>query len=307
MCVAQSGGEIMVYRLVLMSAVLALSSTACGASEPTAHNENSATVAAALPEPAATAVPEPAITTASEPAFTTVVTPEGVPIDVSAPGASGNLPVVILLHGAPGITKEDVAPIADMISARGVLVYNVGWTEGGMEGVDGSLVNVACAVAYARDTARTFGGDDSRMTVVGLSAGGWSGVTASLGGEELGSDCVSESSPIPDAFVGVAGAYSAAVDGPIAGLLADDPEALRASDPYTYLGENPSLGVWLIHGDADLEVPLSVSEAFRDALLAHGYAVEFVVLEGAGHPGSSVLDQESEEDLFSTIAEAAGG
>ncbi|MGA8040389.1 MAG: hypothetical protein WCA93_09820, partial [Acidimicrobiia bacterium] len=66
----------------------------------------------------------------------TVVTPEGTPIDIHQPEGQGPWPVVIFLHGSPPTTKEDVGVVADWIAGRGALVYNVGWTEGGFDGVD---------------------------------------------------------------------------------------------------------------------------------------------------------------------------
>jgi predicted esterase len=235
----------------------------------------------------------------------TVVTPEGTPIDIHQPEGQGPWPVVVFLHGSPPTTKEDVGVVADWIAGRGALVYNVGWTEGGFDGVDGSVENVACSVAFTRQTASEHGGDASRITLVGMSAGGWAGSAVALGGKTLSSDCVGDENALPEVFVGINGAYSGAVDGPPAEMLADNPEALHAIDPYTYIGENPDLEVWLIHGDADTEQPISVAEDFSDALLSSGYTVELVVLQGVGH--DSGLSPEQQDELVSTIMTAAQG
>jgi dipeptidyl aminopeptidase/acylaminoacyl peptidase len=49
------------------------------------------------------------------------------------------------------------------------------------------------------------------------------------------------------------------------------------------LGENPSLQVELIHGDADQEVPLDFSQDFETALEEEGYDTRLEVVQGADH------------------------
>lgn len=291
----------MTHRPISVVALL-IAVAACGSSGSTPSTEPPTTTT-----PPSTGAPALTSTTTDREVLT-VETKEGIPIDIHFPTAPGPLPVALLLHGSPPNTKEDVSVFADLVAREtGTLVYNVGWTEGGLDGVDGSVENVACAVAFARDTAELYEGDARRITVVGFSAGGWSGATVALGGSTLGTNCESNSNSLPDAFVGIAGAYSAAIDGPVAGLLATDPEALRASDPYTYLGENPTLKLWLVHGDVDTEVPLSESQGFRDALVANGYMVELVVLADTGHPGDSPLSPDNEEKVLTAIRSATGG
>ncbi|HZD22535.1 MAG TPA: prolyl oligopeptidase family serine peptidase [Acidimicrobiia bacterium] len=281
-------------RLVVVGAMI--TATACSSPATTSSST----------EPPTTTTTQAATPTTSRYHVQTVETPEGIPIDIHSSGSDGLSPVALLLHGSPPSTKEDISTFAALIAREtGMLVYNVGWTEGGFEGVYESVKNVACAVAYARDTADTHGGDSSQITLIGMSAGGWSGATVALGGKQLSTDCASDSRPLPDKFVGIGGAYSAAVDGPVAGMLASDPEALRASDPYTYLGNNPTLRLWLVHGDADEAVPLSVSQEFQDSLVENGYQVELVVLKDAGHPGDDELSPDNEERVLEAILSAA--
>lgn len=285
----------MVYRLFMVVAALLLA-TACGGP-----------VSIPSTDPPTSTAPQVSSAT-DDPDVETVETPEGIPVDIYVPAAKGVSAVALLLHGSPPNTREDVGVFADLVArSTGAIVYNVGWTEGGLEGVDGSVRNVACAVAFARETADAYGGDNGHITLIGMSAGGWSGAAAALGGNQLGGECQGSASPLPDAFVGIAGAYSAAIDGPVADMLATNPEALRASDPYTYLGDNPSLRVWLIHGEIDMEVPLLVAQDFRDALDENGYDPELVVLPETGHPGETELTPDNEKKVLDTIASAMKG
>lgn len=68
-----------------------------------------------------------------------------------------------------------------------------------------------------------------------------------------------------------------------------DPQAWRAADPAEHLP--PLVPVRMVHGSADVEVPVSVSEQYLRKATAAGGDVGLDVVEGAGH--YDVIDPES--------------
>ena len=102
------------------------------------------------------------------------------------------------------------------------------------------------------------------------------GAAVSLGGSAASVDCaVAEGDALPDAFVGYEGSYDgaeAAAEGVPVG-----------ADPYAQIGGNPDLVLRLLHADAGVTVPLSVSEDFAEALGDAGYDAELVVVKGGDH------------------------
>ncbi len=257
--------------------ILALVATACGDGE-----------SGATPSPAATTAPTEQATAALSPVPSTIEVTEGVAytstqkLDVYAPTEPGPWPVVVVLHGAPG-SKADLAALSEAIAQQGAVVFNADWRDVIPKFLE-ATEDMACVVRFARASAADYGGDPTRVTLLGWSAGGASGAVVALAGDDFEGDClVSGDSGLPDAFVGIAGGYNFAIDGEAAFLKEDDLETWEAINPYSHIGSNPELRVRLVHGDADGTVSVEESIQFQQALEDAGYDVTLTVLEGAGH------------------------
>jgi hypothetical protein len=100
------------------------------------------------------------------------------------PDRTAGAPVVVLFHGSPGAATKDhifYRAIAAALVEQGAVVFVPSW--GGRGGfrsgtadeiLDGMLVTMdgaACAVSYAIEHASTYGGDPSRLVILGHSAG----------------------------------------------------------------------------------------------------------------------------------------
>jgi len=211
-------------------------------------------------------------------------------LNVYVPSATTPMPVVIVVHGSSQ-SAADFSRLSNAISESGALVYNINtldqfphlW----------KIKRIACAVRFARATATDYGGDPTRITLVGNSSGAATGLVVALAGEDFEGDCVeNDASPHVDVFIGYEGPYDFAttVYNPSfdhAKLKEEDPETWNAINPYSHIGRNPELQIRLIHGEdshsAWYDVPPDVSIELYNTLKDAGYDVELNLIEDAHH------------------------
>lgn len=239
-----------------------------------------------------TTVPTTAAPTITSP--TTTTTEPGIPftsqLSLTVTGDHG--PTVVLFHGGGWFTgaPADVQGLAEAIAERGAVVFNAPYRlglQGG--GFPATFEDVACAIRFASVRSADFGGDPTRLVVVGYSAGAHLGAVAALAADTFDGDCaVPMSDVLPDRFVGLAGPYNTDAVAPLIRQFfgtdpSIDPEPWRLGNPLTYLGRNPNLVVRLAHGDQDQVVPLLFSESFAEQLQQAGYDVTLTVVPNAGH------------------------
>jgi predicted esterase len=153
---------------------------------------------------------------------------------------------------------------------------------------------LACAVCFARENAGDYGGDPSRLALVGFSYGAaygswlalagdslepaWADLAAARGGPPPQAECVAnEGSVNVEAFVGIGGRYDFAQK-----LEHRDAELWNIVDPYEHLGRGRLLPVRLFHGDRDETVPPALSVQMNDALGESGYDTSLTQFDG-GH------------------------
>jgi len=232
-------------------------------------------------------------------------------LDVYIPNEPGPWPVVIVVHGAEQ-SRSNFADLSEAIASEGAVVYNIyaNFTVPYVTGVQ----RIACAVRFARATAADYGGDPSRITLVGNSAGAATGAVVALAGDDFEEDCVvTEGSALPDALFGFEGPYDYVMtDGGRYNhsfLKDEDPELWHAINPYSHIGRNPDLQVRLVHGDdVDInwyDVPPELSIDFHQALADAGYDAELIVLEGASHIDLTKSDSEAFGLMVQQVMELA--
>jgi dienelactone hydrolase len=223
-------------------------------------------------------------------------------LDVHAPDESGPWPVVIIVHGVSQ-SKKTFQPLAESIASQGAVVYNITVKHTFPNTI--AIKRIACAVRFARATAADYGGDPSRVTLVGNSAGANTGIIVALGGdriERIEGDCLEEEeTAYVDAFVGYEGGYDIATTvypTPYdhSHLKDKDPELWHATNPYAFIGQNPELQIRLVHGDdlasAWYDFSPKSSQDFYQALAEAGYNVELTIVDD--NPHTALTNDESE-------------
>jgi acetyl esterase/lipase len=207
--------------------------------------------------------------------------------DLAVPAGGGPFPLVVLLHGGfwrERHTLELMEPLARDLVGRGWATWNVefrrvGEVSGG--GYPATLEDVAAGIDLAAALDAPL--DLERAVAVGHSAGGQLGLWAAAR---------------PAAAVRLAGVVAQAgvldlraaerdPDGEMAvalfmgGLAAEVPERYADASPI----ERLPIGVpqLLVHGDADVRVPVDTSRRYAEAARAAGDDVELVERPGEDH------------------------
>ncbi len=199
-------------------------------------------------------------------------------------------PVVVLLHGGfwrDRYRRDLTTPMADDLAAHGVAAWNLEYRRvGGGGGWPSTLHDVAAGIDHLAVLASTAPVDAARVAVVGHSAGGqlalWAAGRAQLPVGAPGADptlhlaAVVGQAPVAS-LRAAAGARLG--DGAVQAFLGEGElldERLRQADPIGLVGHGvPTL---LVHGDADVDVPLAQSEAYAAAAGAAGDPVELRVV-----------------------------
>lgn len=211
----------------------------------------------------------------------------GRALDVHAPfpeagSTPAAAPVVVLLHGCCG-DRSDLTKLSEALAAAQLVVFNVDWA--GLD-ADASFPDtyedVACAIGFARQHARDFGGDPKRVIVAGWSDGAMAAAAvAGAPGRLDAGGCLADVAPVagtvaPTAVVGIGGFYGWTV--PVADtyvtsrairLFGGGPEEAgerwSAATPYTSLRSAPPTLLLVGTTDPLVADARRYAEALRDA------------------------------------------
>jgi acetyl esterase/lipase len=219
--------------------------------------------------------------------------------DLRIPVGAGPHPVVVVAHGGWWRSAFDLTYAGHMceaLTADGYATWNIEYRRVGQPGggYPGTLHDVTAALGALRSLATGYDLDLSRIVVTGHSAGGHIAAWLAAKGTR----------PELNAF-GSAPRIVGAV--PVAGVLdLDRTSELRVESdgavpvhdflgatydeaPATYAIASPArllptgVPVIVIHGDADANVPLELSQRYVERARAAGDPAELVVLPGVDH------------------------
>jgi len=224
-------------------------------------------------------------------------------MDVLAPTARGNRPIVLLIAGGP-------TPLADQgyvmdagfpVAAHDAVVIHAVWRQDREQGGGWptSFQDIACAVGVARAIGPEYGGDPDHLVLVGHSLGGWAGAVVALSPTEItpapGTCNPTTGSLRPDAVVTIAGAVDLADPGPGAqeflrgffdGSRAQRPQRWAKSDPFVLAADSKNrIPVAVVHGTGDTTVAPAVARAFARTLRQNGVDTRLVEVPDADHLG----------------------
>ena len=111
-------------------------------------------------------------------------------LDVYQPSGTGPWPVVVALHGG-GQSKELFNLFSKRIAQLGAVVFTPTWRSSEPQGdpltkeiITAGIQDAACALRFARQWAKDYGGDPSRLVIVGYSGGGTAAAVVALAGAD---------------------------------------------------------------------------------------------------------------------------
>jgi len=249
-------------------------------------------------------------------------------LDASIPDGSGPFPAAIIVHGGAWVTGDKsgtVKPLFEPLSQAGFAWFSINYrlvsgrdassliNPQSLAALAGAVDDVRAASAFVRAHAAEYGIDPQRIVFIGESAGAHLVEMAALkpnpGGQPRAvvafyspSDLlalVENSNRIPPAL------RQAVKGSPFEAMLM---AGLRDLSPRTWVRKDapPFL---LIHGTADMLVPVQQSVDMCSALESAGAACELFRVEGAGHgmqwwngrPGMTAYKQHMIDWLGATL------
>jgi acetyl esterase/lipase len=161
-----------------------------------------------------------------------------VPLDVLAPQRGETLPTIVLVPGGP--VDFDMRRYLDRLGAelsrKGAVVFLTSYRSSatGNEPAD-SLLDVRCAIRFARSATAEYGGDPLRVVLVGHSVGSELVLQTALSPESSTPGCLADGNGTPQSVVAIAGFHVRLDDKAGSGV----PMLLvgSESDPYSEGGQ----------------------------------------------------------------------
>jgi len=192
------------------------------------------------------------------------------------------LPVIIFIYGGSWQSgeRQGYGFVGRALAKRGFLVVIPDYRLVPDVRFPAFLEDNAAAFRWVTANAATWGGDPSRIVLVGHSAGAYNAAMLALDPRWLGED-----RRFVRGFIGLAGPYdSLPLSGSITTQAFGREGNLSATQPINFSSRDdpPTL---LLHGDRDTTVYPRNSEDLRDRLAAVGVDARVRIYGGIGHVG----------------------
>jgi acetyl esterase/lipase len=204
-------------------------------------------------------------------------------LDVYRPKAvRASAPVVVFLHGGRwnSGSRGDYRLLGDALTRRGWVAVVPDYRLAPAVRFPAWVEDGARAVRWARDNAARFGGDSTRIFVVGHSAGGHSAALLALD-EHFLRDAGVPAGAVRG-FVSLAGPVDTTWTDPDVQALMGPREGWPATYPATHIdGTEPPL--LLLHGGGDRTVAVENSVRLAARIRNRGGCARSIVYPGVGH------------------------
>lgn len=232
-----------------------------------------------------------------------------------------NSPLVVWIHGGAWRSGSKASvPVKHWLD-HGFKIASVDYRLSGQARFPAQVHDIKAAIRFLRRHADSFQFDPARIIVAGASAGGHLAalVGVSNGLDELegtvGKDLQQSSSVCAavsfygasnlNSILGQSTAHGLSVRVPALQLLLGGqpdqvPEASRLASPITHVDEmDPPL--WLIHGDADPQMPIEQSTELEKMYRKNKLIVRYDIIVGAVHGGPEFYTDQRLADLAAEI------
>jgi acetyl esterase/lipase len=225
---------------------------------------------------------------------------EKLQLDFAVPKEGGPYPAVVCFHGGGwrgGSRRELSSPTRDrngkpgpsvieVIASHGYAVASVGYRFAPAHLFPAQFDDARAAIRFLRENAKRFDLDPARVGALGFSAGGHLALllgTASPGADGRVQCVVSFFGPTDlsryATTPGIEDAFMVPLLGP---ACRTDPDVYRKASPLARVSKD-SAPVLMIHGTADLVVPIVHSELMLKKLREAGVTAELIPVCGEGH------------------------
>ena len=234
-----------------------------------------------------------------------VAAPSGVQltVDVHRPAASGTYPIVVQIYGGAWQRGSPASngDYAAWLASRGYVVFAIDYRHAPAFHFPAQIDDIRTDLAWIRDHAAEYGGDTSRVAILGRSAGGHLAMLAAYTPGPLtakavvslygGIDLVNgyNHPPFPDPLD-----IRDVELKLIGGTPVQFPALYREGTIFTYITHKqpPSL---LVYGGRDNLVEAKYGAMLRDSLAATGTTVAFLEIPWANHAFDEVLNGPSDQ------------
>ena len=210
--------------------------------------------------------------------------PHDLKLDVYSPQHVAAAPVVVFFYGGAWVNGERAwyRYAGEALSRHDIVVVIPDYRKSPQVKFPTFMDDAAQAVAWARANAAQYGGDPSRLFVMGHSAGAHIGALLATDARYLAR--VNLKPRDLAGFIGLAGPYDFApfTDDYLLEVFGSDADAQQAAMPASYVdGDEPPM--LLLQGLADTTVRPSNTRSLAAKLTAHGEPVETKFYPGIGH------------------------
>lgn len=220
-------------------------------------------------------------------------------LDAFVPDGEGPFPVAILVHGGgwsngdkagsekPG-SGNDVTPWFAPLQAAHFTYFSINYRHAPIHRWPAGFEDVQTAIRWVKAHAAEYQGDPQRIVLFGHSAGGQLVcLAATKADKDTQVQAVVGFAPVTDFIADTVnrGGLSKSLQGLFNLPQEPNPDSLallHANSPLTHV--KPGLPPFLlVHGDADVTVPLTMSKTFQTHLRAAGVRCDLMVIPEAPH------------------------
>jgi acetyl esterase/lipase len=225
-------------------------------------------------------------------------------LDIYAPPQAKGLPVVIFWYGGAWTdgTKDNYRFVGTALAESGLVAILPDYRLYPAATFPVFLEDGARAVAWVERHAENFGGDHTRIVLMGHSAGAHEAAMLTLAPTYLAAAGANAADIV--GLIGLSGPYVLEPDTDVLRTIFSSPYGRSDWQPVRYANPQapPTL---LLHGLEDQRVLPLQTRRFRDALAAHGVSVEMDLYDGASHADTiaafSVFEQKRAPELARVI------
>ncbi|MEO8670618.1 MAG: alpha/beta hydrolase [Tahibacter sp.] len=212
--------------------------------------------------------------------------PHQLDLDVYAPVAAVNAPVVVFFHGGRWQTgnRTQYAFVGRALAAHGIVAILPDYRKFPAARQPEFLSDAARAVAWSRQHARDYGGDPARLFLMGHSSGAHMVAMLATDARWFAAEHLAPRDIA--GVIGVAGPYDflPLTEADLVDLFGNDPAEQQQSQPVNFIdGDEPPF--LLLHGNADTTVWPRNSESLARALRLRGVRADLKRYDHIGHSG----------------------